>query len=112
MALKQYLFDHVVELVNQEMRSSMINQPFLPRDNSYETRVKSLANPEVYLNKLIEYLAIPANLLSIDKAHFKLSKLGMKLDSGDTQCANEFDLHELIWRGNNRDVVLQIARVR
>jgi hypothetical protein len=111
-ALKKYLFGRVVALVKQEMTSRMTNQPFKSSDDSYEARVKSLANPDVYLNTLIEYLEIPANLLSIDKTHFKLSKLGIKLDSDDRQCANEFDIHELTWSGNIRNVVLQIAHAR
>jgi len=111
-ALKKYLFGRVVALVKQEMTSRMTSQPFKPSNDSYESRVKSLANPDVYLNTLITYLEIPANLLSIDKTHFKLSKLGIKLDSDDKQCANEFDIHELKWSGNTRNVVLQIAHAR
>jgi hypothetical protein len=111
-ALKKYLFGRVVALVKQELTSRMTNQPFKLSDDSYESRVKSLANPDVYLNTLLEYLEIPANLLSIDRTHFKLSKLGIKLDSDDRQCANEFDIHELTWSGNTQNVVLQIAYVR
>ena len=111
MALKKYLFAHVVTLVKQEMMSRMTNQPFKPRDD-YESSVKSLANPEVYLNTLIQYLKVPANLLSIDRTHFRLSKLGIKLDGDDRQSANEFDIPELIWSNNTRNVVLQIALPR
>jgi hypothetical protein len=111
-ALKKYLFGRVVALVKQEMTSRMSNQTFKPRDTSYKSRVKSLANPDVYLNTLIGYLETPANLLSIDKTHFKLSKLGIKLDSGNRQCANEFDIHELTWNGNTRNVILKIAHPR
>jgi hypothetical protein len=50
--------------------------------------------------------------LSINKTHFKLSKLGIKLDDGDRQNANEFDLHELTWSNNTRNVVLQVTLVR
>ena len=112
MALKKYLFDRVVALVKQEMTSRMTKQPFKPSNDSYESRVNSLANPDIYLKTLIEYLETPANLLSIDKTHFKLSKLGIKLDSDDKQCANEFNIHELTWNGNTRNVVLQIAHAR
>ena len=111
-ALTEYLFGRVVALVKQEMMSRMTNHPIKPNDDSYESRVKSLTNPDVYLNTLIEYLEIPANLLSIDKTHLKLSKLGIKLDSDDRQCANEFDIHELTWIGNTRNMVLQIAHAR
>jgi hypothetical protein len=94
------------------MMSRMTNHPIKPNDGSYESRVKSLINPDVYLKSLIEYLEIPPNLLSIDKTHLKLSKLGIKLGSDDRQCANEFDIHELTWIGNTRNMVLQIAHAR
>jgi hypothetical protein len=111
-ALKTYLFNRVVALIKQEMTSRMAAQLTNINDNSYESRVTSLANPDVYLDTLIKYLEIPDNLLSIDKSHFKLSKLGIKLDSTDKQSANEFDIHEVVWSDQSRNVVLQIARAR
>ena len=87
-ALKKYLFGCVVALIKQELTSRMTHRLFKPVNDSYESRVKSLDNPEVYLSALIEYLEIPANLLSIDKTHFRLSKLGIKLENDDRQCAN------------------------
>lgn len=110
--LKEYLFGRVVAFIKQEMMSRMVKQLFKPGDDCYESRVKSLANPDVYLDTLIEYLEIPSNLLNINKIHFKLSKLGIKLDDADRQCANEFDIHELTWSNNTRNVVLQIAHTR
>lgn len=111
-ALKEYLFGRIVALIKQEMVSRMTDQVFNTGDDSYESRVKSLANPDVYLNTLLEYLEVPAKLLSIDKLHFKLSKLGVKLEDGDKQSANEFDIHELTWSNDTRNVVLQIALAR
>jgi len=110
--LKDYLFSRVVALIKQEMASRMFDQTYKPVDNSYEARIKSLANPDVYLDTLIEYIGVPAKLLSIDKIHFKLSKLGIKLDGDDSQSANEFDIHELTWSNNSRNVILQIALTR
>ena len=111
-ALKEYLFSRVVALIRQEMTLRMTNQLVKPGDNSYESRVKSLANPDVYLDTLLKHLEVPAKLLSIDKLHFKLSKLGIKLDAGDNQSTNEFDIHELTWSNNTRNVLLQIALAR
>lgn len=107
-AMTTYLFDRVVTLLRLEMLSHMPQ----PGDDSYELRIKSLANPDVYLNTLIEYLAVPSNLLSIDKLHFRLSKLGIKLDADDRQSANEFDIHELTWGNNTRNVILQVSLTR
>ncbi len=111
-ALKEYLFGRVVSLVKQEMVSLITSQLVKPKDGSYESRVKSLANPNVYMDTLIGYLEIPSTLLSIDKMHFRLSKLGIKLEGNDKQSANEFDIHELTWSNNTRNVVLQIAHAR
>lgn len=113
-ALKEYLFSRVVEDIKREMMSHMaIDNPFKPGGESYEARVKSLANPDVYLDTLLGHLEAPAKLLSIDKSHFKLSKLGIKLEDGDdSQRANEFDIHELTWSNNTRKVVLQVAYAR
>lgn len=105
--LKDYLFSRVVTLLKQEMTALMSNQP-LNTDKSYEARLKSLANPNVYLDTLIKQIENPAELLSIHKIHFKLSKLGIKLEDDDQQNANEFDIHEIIWRNNIRRVVLQV----
>lgn len=110
-ALKEYLFGRVVELVKLDMTARMVaEQSTKTADDSYEARVKSLSNPDVYLDTLIGRLEIPVKLLSIDKTHFKLSKLGIKLEGDDSgQCANEFDIHELTWGNNSRNMVLQIA---
>jgi hypothetical protein len=65
------------------------------------------------LNNSLGILSINhADLLSINKIHFKLSKLGIKLKDDDSQSANEFDIYELNWRDNSRVVVLQITHVR
>ena len=108
-ALKKYLFDRTVTLIKQEMTSRMINAPHNPMGDFYASRVNSLANPDVYLNTLIDYMENPVNLLSIEKSHLKLNKLGIKIDNdADTQCANEFDIYELTWGNDTRNVILQI----
>jgi hypothetical protein len=107
-ALKRYLFDHVVALVKQEM-TIRLNDSLLHTGDSYQSRINSLANPDVYLNTLLEYLQAPDSLLSIDKTHYKLSKLGIKLAETDKQIANEFDIHQLTWFDNSRNVVLPIV---
>lgn len=112
MACKKFLFDRVVTLLKREMTMRIADQASSPSDNSYEARLKSLANPNVYLNKLIEHLAMPSNLLRIEKTHFKLNKLGIKLAENDSQHANEFDIHEITWSDNSRNVLLQIAYPR
>lgn len=110
--LRKYLLACIVALIKQEMQSNMSDSIIKPGEDSYELRVKSLANPDVYLGKLIANIETPETLLSIEKIHFKLSKLGIKLDHDDPQSADEFDLHELTWRNSDKNVVLQIALTR
>lgn len=105
--LKEYLFSRVVALLKQEMLDLLSNQP-LNTDKSYEARLKSLANPNVYLATLIKQIENPAELFRINNIHFKLSKLGIKLEDNDQQNANEFDIHEIIWRNSIRRIVLQV----
>ncbi len=112
MALKRYLFDRVVLLIKQELASRATNQSFKQSNGSYESRVNSLANPDVYLNTLIEFLGSPSVLLNIEKIHFKLNKLGIKLDGDNEQCTNEFDICELTWSDKSRNVVVQVAYTR
>jgi hypothetical protein len=109
--LKEYLFVRVVELIKKEMLLH-IPEPTFNADKSYQATVNSMANPDVYLAKLIDYIQDPSQLLGINKLHFKLSKLGIKLDENAQQSANEFTIHELNWRDNLRVVVLQITHHR
>lgn len=109
---KKYLFDNVVYLIKQQM-ALRISAEMLSKDaNAYESRIKSLANPNVYLNAIIEYLRVPASLLSIEKAHFSLNKLGVKLTDAEMEYANEFDVHEIVWSNQNRNVVLHVFYAR
>jgi len=111
-ALKKYLFEGVVERLKQAMAARLAAETLTPGDQSYEARLNSLANPDQYLATLLEQMAEPDKLLSITQTHFRLSKLGIKIAADDRQCANEFDLQELIWSDNSRQVLLQIAYVR
>ncbi len=108
-AVKQYLFERIVMLIKQDIAARIANHTFTPEDNSYQSRLNSLANPSVYLDTLIEYLAVPDNLLRIEKTHIKLNKLGIKITEDDSQHANEFDIFELIWSDQSSHVLLQVA---
>lgn len=110
-ALKDFLFTRVVELIKQDITAHNSDDIF-NTDNSYQSKVNSLANPDVYLDALIKQIENPAALLSIYKIHFKLSKMGIKLADDDLQSANEFDIHEINWRDNIKVVVLQITYTR
>jgi hypothetical protein len=111
-ALKTYLFDLIANIIKREMSARLANEANLTSDNFYQSKVNSLANPEIYLHSLIAYLEDPVKLLSIAKPHFKLTKLGIKIADDDQQWVNEFDLPELTWHGGMQQVVLQIAYER
>ncbi len=108
-AVKQYLFERIVMLIKQDIAARIASHTFTSEDNSYESRLNSLANPSVYLDTLIEYLAVPDNLLRIHKSHIRLNKLGVKITEDDSQRANEFDLYELTWSDHSSHVLLQVA---
>lgn len=108
-ALKRYLFDEIIHLVKQEMAQRVMQETLKPADGSYEARLNSLANPSVYLDVLSAYLQPVENLVKIERFHFKLSKLGIRLEQDEGQCVNEFELHELTWRGGQRNVLMQVV---
>lgn len=107
--LTKYLFERIVELLKQKMALRLADEYSSKADKSYQSRLNSLANPEVYLHTLIGHLENPVNLLRIDKEHLKLSKLGIKLNMQDRDVANEFEIHELTWSNGIRNVVVQVA---
>lgn len=111
-AIKSYLFDHVVALIRQELAARRMAESFAPGEHSYRARVNSLANPDIYLHSLLEHLENPEQLLSIEKSHLMLNKLGIKLGNDDRQCRNEFDIHEITWSDHSRNVVLTVAYPR
>lgn len=111
-ALKQYLFGRIVAMITREMASRTAAETLNAGDKSYQARLNSLANPEVYLNALLGYLAPTTDFLRLERSHFNLNKLGVKLGEHDGQCANEFDIDELIWRDGSRQVVLQVVYPR
>lgn len=104
--LKKHLFDRITQLIKCDMAGKMNSQ--LLANASYEMRIKSLANPEVYLKSLIEYLQTPNKLISLEKTHYKLNKLGIVLNEEDQGTANEFDIHELIWMNDSRNLLMRV----
>jgi len=108
-ALKHYLFDEVITLIKAAMTQQVMEEAMKPVNGCYEARLKSLANPSVYLDTLLGYLQPVETLLKIECFHFKLSKLGIKLEQEEGQCVNEFEIYELTWRGERRDVLLRVV---
>lgn len=106
--LKKYLFDNVVGLIKQDLNYRICEEIKSPNANSYEAKIHSLANPNVYLQSVIEYLAAPSLLLDLEKTHFRLNKLGVKLLEAQQEYVNEFDIHEVIWGKQQRNLILPI----
>lgn len=111
--LKSFLLDSVVKRLRLQMLELAQQQSLASKDNSYQARINSLANPEVYLRTLQQKLADPAQLLTLQRSHLRLSKLGVKLDANDlSQCANEFDVCELSWNNQTRHLLFQVVYQR
>jgi hypothetical protein len=108
-ALKSYIFERVAMDIKHEMALRITTESHRTGKNTYLAHVTSLANPDVYLSAVIERLKFPEHLVRIEKVHFKLNKMGIKLVDDDNQYANEFDIHEITWGDNTRNVLLQIA---
>lgn len=56
---------------------------------------KSLKNPEVYLQNLVEHMNEPMELIKRQQNMLKISKLGIRLDDDDTEVANQVVLNEV-----------------
>lgn len=108
MGVRQFICERIIALLKNDLESKKTMRDLFNIDNSYEARVNSLSNPDVYLNALIDQLTEPQALLNIQITHFKLSKQGVKLSDSDFQLANEFDIYELIWSDMSCDAVLPI----
>jgi hypothetical protein len=110
--INSFLFQRVVMLIQQGLAARMAVETNWPRDKTYQARVNSLTNPEIYLHELMTQLENPEQLLRIEKNHLLLNKLGIKINPNDDQCRNEFDIHEIIWSDQSRHIVLKIAYLR
>lgn len=110
--INHFLFQRVVMLIQQRLAMRMAVETQWPSDRTYQTRVNSLANPEVYLHELMTQLENPEQLLRIEKSHLLLNKLGIKINPNDDQCRNEFDIHEIIWSDQSRHIVQKIVYPR
>lgn len=104
--LKKYLFDTLVGRVSQEMAARDANEFGRRKSGDLDAMVRTLSNPEFYLNELTRYLEKPEQLLSLRTSHIRVSKLGVKLDANATDVGNEFDLYELIWNRREKQSVL------
>ncbi len=109
-ALKNYLLDRVVGLLKQDMTAQTLAQAMDSDDHSYQARINSLANPDRYLDALLNLMLVPGKLLAIDNCHFRLNKQGIKLEEGDDSLSvNEFDIPEISWSNGSKNVLLQVV---
>lgn len=109
-ALKNYLLDRVVGLLKQDMSAKSLAQAMKPGEHDYQARINSLANPDKYLDALLELMQVPDKLLAIDCCHFRLNKQGIKLEAEDESLSiNEFDLPEICWSDGSKNVLLQVV---
>lgn len=109
-ALNTFLLDQVITLLKQDLTARSLAQTLKSNAHSYQACINSLANPDRYLEALLEAMQQPEKLLTVEICHYRLSKLGIKLESGDSdQYANDFKLPELQWSDGSRNVLLQVS---
>ncbi|PIE43773.1 MAG: hypothetical protein CSA50_04005 [Gammaproteobacteria bacterium] len=106
-ALKQFIFN----LIIHQAKLAMKNKKQESDQNGHHpsnARAQSLNNPEVYLEALTNYLNTATKHLVLEKTHLRVSKLGIKLTPEDKQAANEFDLYQLCWDKQIRQVMARV----
>ncbi|MDH5729512.1 MAG: hypothetical protein OEZ58_11010 [Gammaproteobacteria bacterium] len=104
--VKKYLFDRVVENLSKTMNRKKMQEYGGNSKQSKGNVLDSLSNPQVYLQTMIDAMKYPDQLLSIEKTHLKLSKLGKKLNVESNVACNEFEIVELIWNQQLTRVIL------
>jgi hypothetical protein len=87
-SLQTLLFESVVEYIQLRLAQQLkleSQQSFQQKRTGLD---KSLKNPEVYLQTLIDHLNEPMELLKRKECILKISKLGILLNESDTETAN------------------------
>lgn len=105
---RDFLFKLAIEQINQALKQEE-NQLEYWTKKTYEERLQSLANPEVYLLRLLHFLKDPQQIIDIENQVLRLSKLGVKLNNEAQQAVNEFELYELIFLDQSRMTISQIT---
>ncbi len=92
-SLEALLFDSVLNYIKIHMTRLRYQQSQDEQQLKNLSMDKSLRNPEVYLQKLIEHLNEPMELLQQQESMLKISKMHMLLSEENTDTANELHLN-------------------
>lgn len=94
-SLEALLFDSVLNYIKIHMTRLRYQQSQDEQRHKNLSLDKSLRNPEVYLQKLIEHLNEPMELLQQQESMLKISKMHILLSEENTDTANELHLNAL-----------------
>lgn len=92
-SLEALLFDSVLNYIKIHMTRLRYQQSQDEQQHKNLSMDKSLRNPEVYLQKLIEHLNEPMELLQQQESMLKISKMHILLSEENTDTANELHLN-------------------
>ena len=92
-SLEALLFDSVLGYIKIHMTRLRYQQSQDEQQLKNLSMDKSLRNPEVYLQKLIEHLNEPMELLQQQESMLKISKMHILLSEENTDTANELHLN-------------------
>jgi hypothetical protein len=92
--LKTYAFNEIITYVSAHMAKLRHEQCDGKTNLTAEESIKSVCNPQVYIEKLISMLSIPNTMLVCEKTPLRLNKMGIVADENSTETLNEFIAHE------------------
>ena len=92
-SLEALLFDSILEYIKTHMTRLRYQQSQDEQQQKNLNLDKSLKNPEVYLQTLIEHLNEPMGLLQLQESMLKISKMRILLSEENTDTANELHLN-------------------
>ncbi|MET0101087.1 MAG: hypothetical protein ABW078_05085 [Sedimenticola sp.] len=107
-ALKQILFDNVVRYMRAHIVG--LKQDQQQTVSSILHHSEDLRNPEVYLDRILEYLALPKELIRIHENTIRVNRMGIKLSDKAKGSGEAINLSELEI-GEDRPQLLSIVCV-
>lgn len=102
--LKTFMFDRILADVRRDMDIHRHAEAERIHKGDMEGQIRSLNNPEVYLQALVKVLGSATRSLHLLKTPMKLNKFGMIVEE-DSIPTHEFDLYEISWNPHSKDVV-------
>ena len=104
-ALKKTLFDSVIEHLKLQMTQVRYAQTDEERSTRAENPERSINNPAVYMEILLEHMHLPQKLITLQDDLLRVSKMGLRLPLDSPSPSNNIRLHEVGIRGEQARIV-------